>query len=139
MIERNKERFLKEMREILNELRNGIIDVINGIAAPESLTPTLGKWYAKRQLFNNQQTGIILGCNQLTLVVFPITGDPKLDLGQKTLAPLPEITEHTQFDGEFLKKSASYLSRNRIGNVRSHPARMAFFLISKISTSNFLL
>lgn len=105
MTQRDKERFVEEVREIFTELRNGIIDVINGIAKPESLTPILEKWYAKRQRFNNQNISIILGFNQLAVMIFPITGNPKLDMGQKALPTSPETMEHeTQFDQEFLKK-----------------------------------
>lgn len=105
MTQRDEERFMEEMREIFTELRNAVIDVINGIAGPESLTPILKRWYAKRQLFNNQNTGILLGFNQLAVAIFPITGDPKLDMGQKALPAQPKITNNeTQFDKEFLKK-----------------------------------
>lgn len=43
MTQRDEERFMEEVREIFTELRNAAIDVINGIAEPESLTPILEK------------------------------------------------------------------------------------------------
>lgn len=103
MTQRDKEKFMEEIGEIFNEVRNGVIDVINGIAQPESLTPILKKWHAKRQLFNNQNIGILF--NQRAITIFSITGNPKLDMGQKALSVQPKITEsEIQFDKEFLKK-----------------------------------
>lgn len=43
MTQHDKERFMEEVHEIFTELRNVVIDVINGITEPESLTPILKK------------------------------------------------------------------------------------------------
>lgn len=96
------EKVLAEIYDALEKLRPILVDCLNRIRPPGDLESAIQKFRKSLQGLNNRNTGIVLGVQTFTLALFPLSGDPAKDLGQKNKSldvPKKQLT-----DEEFLKK-----------------------------------
>lgn len=105
MTEHEKEEFIQGVKQLVADMRNAVIDVINGI--PDSrfnLQDLIGRWKEHRQVLNDKNIGIIISFEKPDLVMFPLFNDEKRDIGQKNLSEMSKDQTLTQEDKDFLKQ-----------------------------------
>lgn len=74
-------------KRLLDNMKNAIVDVVNGVPNSRfNLQVLVKQWKEQRQELNNKGILGILYFEKLTLVVTPLVNDEKKDLGQKNMA-----------------------------------------------------
>lgn len=74
---------MPEIQSALKDIRDVLIDVLNGQKDVEAITPALRRWQEVRQsVNNNENVGIAVGFEGMVIGGFDLTGDPKRDAGQ---------------------------------------------------------
>lgn len=73
-------------KQLLNNMANGIIEVINDVPNPQfNLQDLIKQWKEQRQKLNNKGVLGILCFEKLSLVVTSLADDETNDLGQKNM------------------------------------------------------
>jgi len=70
---------MPEIQSALKDIRDVLIDVLNGQKDVEAITPALE---VRQSVNNNENVGIAVGFEGMVIGGFDLTGDPKRDAGQ---------------------------------------------------------
>jgi hypothetical protein len=87
--EEKRQAVIKATQELLRELdtlKRMFAYAVNGLAPMEALTKGIQRYQEKRQSLNNLNQGMLIGVSRFNIELFPLTGDPKKDGGQKNLS-----------------------------------------------------
>jgi len=88
--EGNAKEYLELLREPLKNLRIAFSEVVNEHKNSSKLVEAVRRLDNARQLINSTSNiGLVIGIGRYIIIPFPLTGDPKRDVGQ-TPVDLPE-------------------------------------------------
>ncbi len=72
-----------ELNDVLRRMRYQLFEILDGNADPEVLQESVNRWHQLREQINTEEhTGAILAIKDFKLILFPLTGNPRLDIGQ---------------------------------------------------------